>query len=99
MDVKEADDLKGSADPQFRARMRLQIVQPFSLIENLPTGDVIHPADQIEEGRLPGSVGADDGVDPALFHIDRNILQGGKTAENLFRPFEFQGSSLVRIHP
>jgi hypothetical protein len=79
--VEEADDLKGSADPQFRAHMRLHIVQPPSLIENLSVGEVIHPADQIEERRLPGSVGADDGVDSALFYIDRNILQGGKTPE------------------
>ena len=44
---------------------------------HLPTGGDIHPADDVEEGGLAGTRGADDGGELPLVDTEGHVVYGG----------------------
>ena len=54
----------------------------LSFEENLSRIGLINPADAIENGRLPSSVGSDDGIDGPFLHSEAYIIQRFDAAES-----------------
>ena len=49
-----------------------------------------HAADRVEQRRLAGAVGADDGEDVALHHVEAHVADGKQAAKALAHPGDGQ---------
>src|SRR5262249_48749726 len=62
----------------------------FTVQQDLSAGGPNHPGEAVEEGRLAGAVGADDGADLAAPYSDADVVQGGEAAEAHAEPLGAQ---------
>ncbi len=81
--VEQARRLKGAADPELRHPVGPEARHVPALKHDAPGSRTVKAADQVEEGRLAGAVGTDDGVDLALLEGGGDLLDGRQPAEPL----------------
>ena len=73
--------LEGPRHPQTR-RVGGGELRQFGVAEPYPAGrHLLEPADRVEQGRLPGTVGADEGGYAPLAALQRHLAHGLQTAE------------------
>ena len=70
---KEADVLKRPGNAQRCDFMRFLPFDGFTLKEDISFRYLIHAGNQIEQGRLAGTIRADNAVNLSVFHGKRNI--------------------------
>ena len=82
---------KSSVFWKVRAMPRPAMPEAESLQETLPVEAdpaghrIVEARDEIEQRRLSGAVGPDDGEDLALLHVERHLLQRGHASESQSR--------------
>jgi hypothetical protein len=79
--MEEANDLKRTADSELRAQMGFHVFQRLSPVMNLSARQIVHTADQVKESGLPRAIGADDGMNFSLGHIQVHIPEGAEAIE------------------
>jgi hypothetical protein len=67
---KEFDLLKCPGDPHFCSLIRSQVGDPFFFEIDFASLGMVKTINAIKENRFPGSVGANDGKDLALFNLE-----------------------------
>src|SRR5919202_1371365 len=93
---KGLSDLEGARDAQLGAAMGGQTADILPLIQHGAGGWRQRAADQVDQRRLAGAVGADDAQPLALAHRDTEIVDGGQAAEVLAHATEVQQGRLLR---
>jgi hypothetical protein len=78
---EEPEILKGAGDPAAGDGIGGQAEQRITPEPDRPQGGPVDAGDAVEQGRLSGTVGADDGERLALAEGQADPLQGGDPAE------------------
>ena len=73
---RQRRDLKGAGQSLAGALIGLERCDVFPIEEHLAAIGCQRSAYLLDQGRLAGTIGADDGVDFALPEVDGNILIG-----------------------
>jgi len=80
---KDLEILKGAPDPEGRSVRRREPVQEAAAEANAAPVEGEETADQVEERRLPGAVGADDRPDLSRKDLEADAGDGDDAAELL----------------
>ena len=79
--VEQRQVLEGPADPEWRARGRLQVRDVASLEDDPPFGRRVSAGDAVQHRRLAGAVRADDREQLAAVHAEADVVQRAHTAK------------------
>ena len=79
--LEEVDDLIGAADTGPIDLIRLATIDTLAIEVDLTAGGSIDAIDQVEQGCLSGTVGADQTSDGALLNHDVYLIVCHQTAE------------------
>ena len=88
--VEEVDDLKGPGDAFPDDMVDGELCDIVAFEEDLPGVGPDHARDQVEEGRLPGTVGPDHRGKLSLFHIEGHPVGRSQSPEVLDQSFYCQ---------
>src|SRR5206468_8456445 len=85
---EQGDVLERARDPQLGPLVRLQ-PRDVAAVEHDPSArGRVDAADAVEDARLAGAVGADDGEEVAGVDLEAHPGQGGHTAESQVQVFQ-----------
>ena len=93
---KEGGDLEGPAEAHRRPPVGRQVGDVLAEHLHLPRRDRVDPADQAEERRLPGAVGADQGPPLPLLHAQGHVADRFESPEPFRQADAFQGRLICR---
>ena len=79
--VEKLNILKGSRNAELNDLVRPDAGYVSTIEGDFPGGDVIKTGYQVENGRLSGAIGTDDGEDFTFFNFKRNVIDRADTAE------------------
>ncbi len=79
--LERARDLERPGDPGVADLVGGEMGDLLAEKLDLPGRGLVDPGDDVEEGRLPGAVGADEAAEFALLNFEADLLQGLKVAK------------------
>ena len=79
--VEEAEPLEGAGHAEAGEVARAQALDPLPASYDVAAVGLHEAARDVEEGGLPGTVGADDPVHLARADREADVLEGGEPAE------------------
>src|SRR5574343_1047574 len=79
--LEQGQVLEGAGDAHFGHLAAVHVVEGLATESDRALGRGVDPVDAVEHGALAGAVGADDGADLVLFHIERDVGQRFHAAE------------------
>ena len=79
--VEQLDVLERARDAHAGDLVRRHAGDVAILVEQAPRGRLVEPRDHVEDRRLAGAVGADDGEDLALADLEIDVVDRLEAAE------------------